>query len=71
MAKKYNIGSKSDMRRFKRDLTKDIQSMANKAIYNSKYSISCPNCHSQFQAKAGKNICPFCRESIDLQINID
>ena len=71
MGKKYNIGSKSDMRRFERDLNKQVKSMAADAIQSQSYNVTCPHCSSSFRAHAGKNVCPACRNTVDLSLNIN
>ena len=69
LARKYNINSSSDMRRFKNDLEKDIMKKANAQISASTYEIICDKCKNKIHAKAGHNICPHCGEEIDLKIN--
>lgn len=66
MAKKYNIGSKSDMRRFERDLKNDLM----KQVRNGNYEVSCPHCNRRFSAHSGANTCPYCRNTVSLQINV-
>ena len=42
MGKKYNLSSKSDMRRFERDLNKSVQNMAVNALHSQAITIECP-----------------------------
>lgn len=72
MSKKYNLFSKSDMRRLERDLKKDVLTAAQQAVkqkaYAETYDISCPHCHKQISVQAGKSVCPECRNEIDLNL---
>lgn len=71
MTKKYNISSKSDMRRFERDLSNKVQSMTYNTLQNRTYDVTCPHCHASIQVHPGKSMCPFCRKEIDLKLNIN
>lgn len=70
MGKKYNISSKSDMRRFERDLTNKVQSLATETLQKQTYDVTCPHCQATFGAQSGRNICPSCRNNVDLNLNI-
>ena len=41
------------------------QDMMNK-IKSSSFNFECPKCHNTFKAKLGKNVCPSCHASINL-----
>lgn len=69
MKKNYNIASKSDMRRFTKDLEKALHHEVNKAIMQGTYPLICPKCNVEFQATVGNNICPCCHENINLEID--
>lgn len=71
MSKKYNLGNKSDMRRFERDLNKSVQNMTINALRSQAITIECPYCKRSFSACSGSNTCPYCRRSVDLKLNID
>lgn len=70
MAKKYNLGSKSDMRRFERDLKNAVMNQAESAIRHSSHEVICPNCKRKLNAHIGSNTCPFCKQLITLQLNM-
>lgn len=70
MGKRYNISSSSDMRKFSRDLERSVMDMARNAVYDQSFSNECPHCKSTFNASSGMNICPFCRNQVDLKLNI-
>lgn len=70
MARKYNLGSKSDMRRLTKDLEKAVMEKATSAMMKMKYDITCPHCQANIQAPVGKSLCSLCRQQIDLNINI-
>lgn len=71
MGKKYNLSSKSDMRRFERDLNKSVQNMAVNALHSQAITIECPKYKRSFSAHSGTNTCPYCRRSVDLKLNIN
>jgi hypothetical protein len=66
MAKKYKLTSKSDMRRFQKDMEKQLFD----SIANRLYDVQCPHCQRNVRVKPGLSPCPMCREEIDLHINI-
>lgn len=59
MSKKYNIGKKSDMQRFDRDMLKKIECIA---YFCSK--AECPNCHSKVSTTMEYSVCPVCQGTI-------
>ncbi len=69
MAKKYNLGSKSDMRKFQRDLEKAVNKSVVDSVRSKGITIECPNCKKQLTARTGQNVCPYCGKSI--QLNVD
>lgn len=71
MSKNYNLGNKSDLRRFKKDLNKTVQNMAVNALQSRSITVTCPHCKKKFPAHSGANTCPFCRRSVNLQLDID
>ena len=71
MKHKYNISSKSDMRRFQRGLKKDIKSSVVSAIESSLYDVTCPSCGAVVNIPAGVSQCPECKKEINLELNIN
>ena len=71
MGKNYNLGNKSDMRRFERDLSKSVQNMAVNAVHSRAITVACPHCKRKFSAHSGTNTCPFCRQPVNLQLDIN
>ena len=69
MAKKYNLLSKSDMRRFSRDLEKSVKKQASDATKNSLHELTCPNCNRKLRVHVGANTCPYCGQRIDLKFD--
>ncbi len=65
MSKPYNLFNKSDMRRFAKDLEKEINQVAADAI-NDGIEYECPNCSKTIMIKPGKNVCPHCGQIINL-----
>lgn len=80
MSKKHNIGKRSDMQRFHRDMMKKIDGIAEekaKSIYVEytpdielnenvflRSKAECPNCYSKIPAMMGYSICPICKGTI-------
>ena len=71
MAKKYNLSSSSDMRRFRRDMERTIMDQARSAVSEMSYDVTCPHCNSTFPAHSGLNICPFCQNQVELKLDIN
>ena len=71
MGKKYDLGKKSDIRKFKKDLEQSIFSNARDALAKETYKIECPKCHKTVSATAGPNVCPFCQEEINLELDFN
>lgn len=71
MPKKYNLNSKSDMRKFQKDLENSILDSARKSVSLGRYDINCPHCKMLFSAKKGMNVCPHCRKTVDLKLDIN
>lgn len=71
MSKNYNLGSKSDMRRFQRDLEKSIKSETISSLHKQKYDVTCPHCGHSVKIPTGKSLCPFCHKEIDLTLDIN
>ncbi len=66
MAKNYDISSKADMRKFQKDLEKNIMNEAVKQANQAKVLFICPKCSFKFMAHVGINICPSCKEQITI-----
>ena len=54
----YNLSSKSDMKRFFKDMEKQLVEML--------HEIKCPNCGNKISVKAGNNVCKHCSAEIDV-----
>lgn len=70
MAKRYNLGNSSDMRRFEKDLNQQILSSVEQQLYSQTYEVTCPHCQQTVSVPAGENPCPACGKTIDLNLNI-
>lgn len=70
MAKKYKIGSKSDMRRFERDLQKSLERSVASQVNNLSIDVKCPKCGHTFKASSGSNVCPHCKSEITLNVSL-
>jgi len=68
MSKKYNLGSKSDMRKFTKDLEKTVLQKAERVAGSMKHEISCPKCKSKIKISIGKQLCPKCSAEIDFKL---
>ena len=70
MARKYNLGSKSDMRRFERELKKSVMDQAKTSIMRGTHKVTCPHCGHNLNAHIGSNTCPHCKQLIHLNLDI-
>lgn len=66
MAKKYNLGSKSDMRKFERDLEKSMIDIAKDYAKKGNFDIECPDCGEKISVPVGESQCPKCGKIINL-----
>ena len=55
MARKYNLGSKSDMRRFERELKKSVMDQAKTSIMRGTHKVTCPHCGHNLNAHIGSS----------------
>ena len=69
MPKKYNIGKSSDMNRFEKDLKKSLLNQVHQAVLEETYEVECPYCTKHFNAHQGKNVCPHCHKTVNLELN--
>lgn len=70
MSKNYNLGSKSDMRKFTNDLERAVKEKSVQALHARKYDVDCPHCNGKVKVAPGKSNCPLCSKEIDLELNI-
>ena len=63
MAKSYDLGKKSDMKRFARNLEREIRGIAEKKIEQVGLEIECPGCGTPMSVTPGLNTCPSCGET--------
>lgn len=70
LSKKYDLFSKSDMRKFQKDLEKTVMNEAKSAALKGKYDITCPHCEKDIVVRVGKNLCPHCQNEIDFKLDI-
>lgn len=64
------MGVKVKMNFDKRSLEDAIKSQASEALQNRSYDVECPHCHKNFDAQPGINICPHCRNEVNLNLDI-
>lgn len=71
MGKSFDLSKKSDMRRLEKELNKTIIEQTKQSLLTDTYDIMCPKCKRNFPAKNGKNLCPFCGNSIDVTLEFN
>ncbi len=59
------------MRRFAKDLKREIIDAAKTQALDNKYEVTCPACSHKIKVPVGKSVCPICGEEIDLHLNFD
>lgn len=70
MKNSYNLSSKSDMKRFAKDLERRVKDAAIEEAMGRMYDVTCPTCGASVMVPTGKSRCPACGEEIDLQLDI-
>ncbi len=70
MAKKYNLLSKSDMRRLARDIERDVKKQVKRNLPKTPIAITCPHCSSTINVTAGRNICPRCHNTVNVNYDL-
>lgn len=71
MPKKFHLGKSSDMRKFQKTLENNMMDIARKSIENRKYETICPHCQAKIFVSSGKNLCPSCKNEIDVNLKLD
>ena len=54
-----------------KELKKTILNAAREEAYEMDIDIECPECGKHFDAHAGANVCPFCKATVDLDVQVD
>ena len=67
----YNLGSSSDMRKFKKDMENAIKEKAKENISGRDFDVLCPQCKSKVSVPAGRSLCPVCGMEIDVKLQFD
>lgn len=68
---KYNLGSSSDMRKFKKDMENAIKEKAKANIQSRNFDVLCPQCKAKVNVPAGKSLCPVCGMEINVKLQFD
>lgn len=66
MARNYNLMSKSDMRRFAKDLERSVMDEARKVANSMDHDYTCPTCNHDITVRVGFNSCPYCGQEIEV-----
>lgn len=70
MARKYNLASKSDMRRLTRDIEHDFKKQVKQKLPKTPIAIACPHCNSDINATTGRNTCPYCHNVVNVNYDL-
>ncbi|MBR6029177.1 MAG: hypothetical protein IKP40_08795 [Clostridia bacterium] len=68
MGKKLDLSSKSDMKRFAKELEKAAVKEAEKQIRRNGIEVECPNCHAKVTVKPD-DPCPSCGTLIRFDVH--
>ena len=71
MGNTYNLGNSSDMKRFSQVLEESIMDFAKEAAYDMDFDVECPHCNKISTMHPGLNVCPFCKNEVNLELDID
>lgn len=64
MGKTYNMNSKSDMRKFMKDLESSVVKDIKDQMASISYDYTCPNCNHAISVRVGNNTCSYCGQEI-------
>lgn len=53
-----------------RKIESAIKNKTVETLNNRSYEVECPHCNAKISAHPGQNICPFCHNTVDLNLNI-
>ena len=70
MKRKYNLSSKSDMRRLTRDIDREVRKQVRKQAACAAYEIACPHCGATISVVAGANVCPSCGNVVEVNFDL-
>lgn len=70
MTKKYNLASKSDMRKLALDIERDVKKQVKQNLPKTPIAITCPHCSSNINVTAGRNICPRCHNIVNVNYDL-
>lgn len=48
-----------------------VKEAATNAVHDKEFEIECPYCHRTFGAYSGTNTCPYCKNTVELTLNIN
>ncbi len=71
MVKKYRAGNKNDMKKFMKNVEKQVYSSAESGVKNTTHTVECPKCKTskKIRFKKGVGKCPTCHSRIELDLN--
>ncbi|GAK30401.1 hypothetical protein WOSG25_021980 [Weissella oryzae SG25] len=69
MAKNFKISSKSDMRKFGKQLESDVKKLAKDSLSSQLFDVTCPHCEASVSVPEGRSNCPQCGEPIKLNLD--
>lgn len=69
MSKKYNLGKRSDMRKFQKEFETAALDKAKQIMMSKSYEIECPGCKSKLNVSSGIQLCPSCGSKIEFTLN--
>lgn len=70
MSKTYDLSKSSDMHEFEKDLEQECMDIASESISQNGIEIECPHCQKTIIVFPGLNICEFCNNEINVEMNL-
>lgn len=70
MSKTYNLGKSSSTICFANDFEEKVMDIARDAAYDMEFDIACPHCNVISGMRSGLNICPFCKNEVNVELDI-
>lgn len=68
---KFDLTKKSDVKKLEKHLRNQAYDIARNELSTRTYEIACTKCNLRFHAKKGLNICPYCGNEINVELDFN
>lgn len=63
--------NQNDLKKFQRKMETEVRNSIKSDLQCRYFDVECPKCKHTFKALPGKNICPKCKCSVNLNIDLN